>query len=142
MLPHNHFLIAGLVIAPVGLLDHKTISQVIQLALVGGFASSALDLDVYISVLLKSRQESRLKKFTNPLTIYRQFDLFMDTLMETGIWKTGLWTHPFLSIAIILLTYIYWPAFYLPVALGLISHLISDVPNLKRILKIRGGRNK
>ena len=55
MLPHNHFLIAGLVIAPVAavLYPEKTILEISEWVLVGGLVSSAVDLDIVALVLLK-----------------------------------------------------------------------------------------
>ena len=137
MLPHNHFLIAGLVIAPVGivLFPEKSISEIGEWVLIGGLLSSAIDLDVYILTILKSRKEKRLKPFRNPFEIYRKFKLFMDTITETGVLKIGLKIHLFSSTLIVLICYLFLNSYLIPVTLGVVSHLISDIPNLRRLVK-------
>ena len=58
--------------------------------LVSGLVSSLIDLDVVALVVLKSKRESRLKPFKNLLEMYRKFELFIDTITETGVLSTGL----------------------------------------------------
>lgn len=137
MLPHNHFLIAALVIAPVRifLFPERSLAEIVNWILIGGILSASIDLDIYALVLLKSRKESRLKPFRNPLEIYRNFRLFMDTIFKTGLWKLGLVTHLTLSALLILLSYIFYSVYFIPVALGVVSHIISDMPNLRRIIR-------
>ncbi len=137
MLPHKHFLISGLTIflAAILLFPEKSVIGIGEWVLIGGLLSSAIDLDIYILVLLKSRSESRLKPFRNPLEIYRNFGLFMDTIFKTGLWKIGLVTHLTLSALLILLPYVFSSAYFVPVALGVISHIITDMPNLQRLVK-------
>ena len=137
MLPHNHFLIAGLIIAPVGivLFPEKSMGEIGEWVLIGGLLSSAIDLDVYILTILKSKKEKRLKPFRNPFEIYRKFKLFMDTITETGVLKIGLKIHLFSSTLIILICYLFLNSYLIPVTLGVVSHLISDIPNLRRLVK-------
>lgn len=137
MLPHNHFLIAGLVIAPVGivLFPENSIAEIGEWVLIGGLLSSAIDLDVYALTILKSRKEKRLKPFRNPFEIYRKFKLFMDTITETGVLKIGLKTHLLSSTLIVLICYLFLNSHLIPVTLGVVSHLISDMPNLRRLVQ-------
>ena len=135
MLPHNHFLIAGLVIAPVAavLYPEKTILEISEWVLVGGLVSSAVDLDIVALVLLKSKQEPRLRPFRNPLEIYRKFKLFMNTITDTGVQKTALKTHLVFSVIILSFFYLFTNAYFVPVVLGIASHLLSDIPNVRRL---------
>ena len=135
MLPQKHFLIAGLVITPVAItLSHpKSVIGVAEWVLVGGFLSVVIDIDIYALVFLKSKKENRLKPFRNPGQIQRKFKLFMDTITETGVLKTGLKTHLISSAAIILLSYYFFNDYFIPAALGVMSHIISDIPNLRRL---------
>jgi len=137
MLPHKHFLISGLIIAPVGivLFPEKSMGEIGEWVLIGGLLSSAIDLDVYILTILKSKKEKRLKPFRNPFEIYRKFKLFMDTITETGVLKIGLKIHLFSSTLIILICYLFLNSYLIPVTLGVVSHLISDIPNLRRLVK-------
>ena len=137
MLPHNHFLIAGLIIAPVGivLFPEKSMGEICEWVFIGGLLSSAIDLDVYILTILKSKKEKRLKPFRNPFEIYRKFKLFMDTITETGLLKIVLKIHLFSSTLIIFICYLFLNSYLIPVTLGVVSHLISDIPNLRRLVK-------
>ncbi len=137
MLPHSHFLIAGLVISPVAiaLFPENSMIEIGKWILIGGLLSSAIDLDIYVLVLLKSRRENRLKLFRNPIEIYQKFRLFMDTITETDVLRSGLKTHLIFSALIIFLFYLFSNAYFVPAALGIASHIISDIPNLRRIVR-------
>ncbi len=139
MLPHNHFLIAGLVIVPVGMIlfPEKSGGEIGEWVIIGGLLSAAIDLDVYALTILKSRKEKQLKPFRNPVEVYRKFKLYMDTITETGVLKTGLKTHLLSSTLIILIGYLFLNSYLLPIILGVVAHLISDIPNLQRLLSAR-----
>ncbi|MFA5116901.1 MAG: hypothetical protein WC486_06450 [Candidatus Omnitrophota bacterium] len=135
MLPDKHFLIAGLVIAPVAVVlpEQRSVLGVTQWVLAGGLASVAVDLDVIALVLARSGKEERLKQFRNPVQIQRKFNLFMDTIAETGILKTAMKTHFIISAVLILLSYCFLRPYFLPVTLGVVSHLLSDAPHLRKL---------
>ncbi len=135
MLPHNHFLIAGLSITPVALALYpdKSLQNIGEWVVIGGFMSAAIDMDIITLVWLKSRKEQRLRLFRNPLEIYRQFKLFMDTITETGVLRTGLKTHLLISAAILQLCWYGAPAYFVPIAIAVMSHILSDIPNLRRL---------
>lgn len=135
MLPHHHFLIASIVIAPVGILffPEKSLIEIGQWMLIGGFLSAAIDLDVITLTILKSKEEKRLKPFTNPIEIYRKFNQFMDTITETGVLRTALIIHLLSSIFLILISYFLITSYFIPVTLSVVSHLLSDIPNLQRL---------
>jgi uncharacterized membrane protein YagU involved in acid resistance len=137
MLPHSHFIIASLIIAPVSLIffPEKSATEVGKWILVGGLLSSAIDIDIVALVFLKSRKENRLKPFRNPLKIYREFGLFMDTITETGVLRLGLLTHFTLSIFLISIFYLFPSEYFVPASLGVLSHIASDIPNLQRLNK-------
>jgi len=129
-------MISGLVIALVTIIlfPEKPVGEVGGWVLVGGFISSLVDLDIVALVLLKSEKESRLKPFRNPLEIYRRFGPFMDTITKTGVLRAGLITHLLFSALIISLAYLLgW--YCIPITLGVVSHLVSDIPNLRRLIK-------
>lgn len=104
-------------------------------ALSGGLLSAAIDLDVYAAVLLKSKKQVRLRPFRSLLKIHRKFKAFMDTIAETGVLKSGMISHFILSLAFIFLSYFFWNAYFIPVTLGVVSHIISDIPNILRVIR-------
>ena len=139
MLPHNHFIISGLAAVPVAavLSPDKSIIGIGEWFLISGLLSAAVDYDVYILVLLKSGKEDRLKPFRNPIEIYRKYKLFMDTITETGVLKIGLKTHFIFSALIVLLIYLFANPYFIPAVIGVVSHVISDIPNLWRFIRLK-----
>lgn len=136
MLPHNHFIIAGAVTAPAALMlsPDKSVSQVVAWVVVAGLVSAAIDLDVEAMVLLKSRGEPRLQPFRDPLEVYRNFSGFMDTIEATGVLRAAMVTHFLMAALAVLVFYLFSDAYIVPAALGVVSHIISDVPNMRRAM--------
>lgn len=135
MLPHKHFLVSALliIIAIIIFFPWMESAEVIKWIVVGGFISAAIDLDIYTIVCLKSRKENKLKPYRNPMEIYRSFNVFMDTIFATGVDKIGLITHLVFPTFIILIFYFLFAGYFIPVIIGVVSHIISDLPNFKRL---------
>lgn len=135
MLPHNHFLIAGVAASAVAaaFYPQKPISEIGEFVLASGIISSIIDLDIYCLVLIKSNSNEQLKPFRNPIEMYKKFSLFMDKIFETNIIKIGMVTHPASFIFIILIGYLFLPKYFIPAVIGVSSHIISDIPNLLRL---------
>jgi hypothetical protein len=133
MLPQKHFWISGLVVAPaaIALAHPRSAAGIAQWVLTGGIVSAAIDIDVYLLVLFGSGKEARLRQFRNPLQIQRKFKLFMETIGETGVLRAAMKTHFVLSAAFILTAYYFFHPFFLPVSLGVLSHLACDTPHLR-----------
>ena len=110
----------------------KSAVEVAEWVMAGGLLSSMIDLDVYALTLLKSGKERRLRPFVNPLEIYRKFCTFMDAITETGVLRTAMKSHLVSSALSILASHIFFKEYSIPVTLGAISHLISDIPNMQR----------
>ncbi len=136
MLPQKHFLVSALVIVPVAIVFFPglTLAGIGMWVLYGGLLSAAVDLDVSILIFLKSKEEDRLKPFRTPLEINRNFDKFMETIYETGVLKIAMYTHLLLAALFILGFYLSSSAYFVPVALGVAFHLVSDIPNYRRVL--------
>ncbi len=137
MLPYKHFLIAGVVTAGAGIVlpPEKSVIEIIKWVLAGGILSSAVDLDVLVIVLLKSQREVRLRPFRSVFEMHRKYMLFMDTIFETGALRIAMKTHFIISGLMILLSYFFLHAYFVPVVLGVASHIISDLPHLQRVIR-------
>jgi hypothetical protein len=136
MLPHNHFAISGLTIAAVtyAAYPEKSIMDISKWALFGGILSAAVDLDVVILVYLKSQKDRRLRRFRNIVNIFRDFNGFKDVMAETGVLKTGMISHIILSAVLVVFFYLFSGDFFIPALLGITTHLITDVPNYRRLI--------
>lgn len=62
----------------------------------------------------------------------------MDDIYETGVMRTAMTTHPIISLAIVAVFYVFAKPLLLPVILGVLSHLISDIPNYRRAFGQKG----
>lgn len=135
MLPHSHFLIASAVIVPTAFIGYpdKSVQEIGAWVAAGGLASAAIDLDIVALVLIRSRRETRLVPFRSLIEIHRRFALFMDTITETGVLRTGLKTHLLTSAVIISLSYLFAHAYAVPVVAGVTSHILSDLQYLRRL---------
>lgn len=135
MLPQKHFLISALGIVPVALVffPELTLAGVVLWVFFGGLWAAAIDTDIVVLTFLKSKEDDRLKPFRNMWEINRNFSLFMDTTYETGILKIAMQTHLLLSALFILVVYLFSNAYFVPVALGVVLHLVSDIPNYKMV---------
>ncbi|MCF6289435.1 MAG: hypothetical protein L3J03_00300 [Desulfobacterales bacterium] len=135
MLPQNHLFISTLTIAPVAVVYAGRAEDILLWVLVGGMVSMAMDLDVIILVFLRSRGEKRLQPYRNPVLIFREFDQFMTVLKETGVRDTVLKTHFMTAAVVPPIFYFLWPSVVVPVALGVISHLLGDLADINRSAK-------
>ena len=110
--------------------DHRSVIGVAQWALASGLVAAAIDIDVYALVLAGSGKEARLKQFRNPLQIQRKFKLFMETIEDTGVLRAAMKTHFVISAAFLVVSHYFLNSYFIPVALGVVTHLISDIPHL------------
>ena len=84
-----------------------------------------VDFDVMVLLYLRSIRDKELRRFRNPLEIIRDYGGFMKTLIRKGILKTGLRTHPTISLLIVIIFFIFRDLL-IPVFLGVASHLFAD----------------
>ena len=135
MLPHYHAIIAATTVIFVSLLlfPDMTIPDTIMWTIVGSIIAAIIDLDAIILVNIKSKKEPALQRFQSIKTIAADFNEFINTIAETGILKIILSTHVIFSVIIALLFYVFLPSFLIPVALGIITHLLSDIKYIWRI---------
>ena len=124
MLPHKHFLISAAAAAPFSLHHPEWI-------LASGLVSAAIDMDVVSLVWLNSVKQDSLKQFRNPVNIFGRYELFMKTIAETGVLKTALKTHFIFSALILALCLLFFKDLIIPVAIGVVTHILSDIPLLR-----------
>ncbi|MFQ6087463.1 MAG: hypothetical protein ACE5K0_00995 [Candidatus Methanofastidiosia archaeon] len=135
MLPHSHFAIAGIFIVGVSFVFYpeNTFKDLIFWILVGGTVSAAIDLDIILILFIKSRKDETLKPYLNVVAIYKNFKEFMDFITEKGILRIGMKTHLTISFALLLVSHLFFKEFFIPVGVGIISHLLSDFQYISRL---------
>ncbi len=136
MLTHHHLLIAFTAVLMAELAaSPESSGNAFILATLAGMVSSLMDLDALVLVYAKSKGDERLRRFRNPLEIYREYDLFLKTASELGLFRYTSVTHISVSLIILSLSYLFFRWFFVPAILGVISHLISDIPEFYRGLR-------
>ena len=78
-----------------------------------------------------------MRIYRNLFTIFGNFRQFKETLAETGLLRYGMITHILFSATGLLTVYLLLPTFFIPVTIGVLSHIITDLPNVKKIKTIK-----
>jgi len=139
MLPHKHFVLAAAVIAPATVVFYpeKSALETATWTLAGGTLSAAMDLDVLLLVFLRSGKEQRLRRYRNIINIFREFRTFKDDIAETGVMKSGLQSHFIIAALMVTVTALFLNTWLFPVLIAVVTHLISDLPNFRRLARMR-----
>jgi hypothetical protein len=136
MLPQKHFVISSVAMIPVAAVaSSQNIPQAVEWIVLAGVVSAAIDLDVLALIYVEGKDYPALRIFYNPLNLFTKFKLFMKTLVDTGLIKTAMKSHFTTFIALPLLTWLLSPAYLLPVSVAVFTHFLSDIPNIKLLLK-------
>lgn len=117
--------------AAIVLNPQEPLVSTVQWFLVSGVVSGIIDLDVYVVVLVRARKDERLRPYRNLFAIFRDFRGFKDVMTETGTLAYGLLVHLMFMPVIAAFFYFLWKDFFIPALVGIGSHLITDLPNLK-----------
>lgn len=139
MLPHKHFVLSAAAIAPATVLFYpeKSAIETAVWTFAGGTLSAAMDLDVLLLVLLSSRKEQQLRRYRNIINIFRDFRAFKDDLADTGVMKWGLLSHFTGAVLIVAVTTLFLKPWLFPVSIAVVTHLLSDLPNFRRLGRMR-----
>jgi len=134
MLPQNHFVISAVAMVPVAAVaSSQNIPQAVGWVVLAGAVSAAIDLDVLALIYLKGKEFPALRLFYNPLNLFTRFKLFMETLIGTGQLKTAMKSHFVTFFALPVITWTFWPAYFLPITVAVLTHLLSDIPNIQLV---------
>ena len=132
MLPHKHFLFAIVVILVASFIFFPQLSfiDLVLWVVIGGIMSAAVDLDVMV-LLNVIKLPPKLKKYKKPLGVFEDYKGFMKALCETGVIRKVIVTHIAISAVFILIFYFFANVYFVPVVLGVLSHLITDVKGVR-----------
>lgn len=134
MLPHKHFLISGAAMAPFALHDPAAIA-------VSGLVSACVDIDIVTLVWVYSRKENSLKEFRNPIAVFTRFEKFMRVIADTGVLRAGMRTHFGMFTLFLVGAWLFFPHYFTAVTVGVVTHLLTDIPHLKRELRSQKRRS-
>ncbi|MDP1696027.1 MAG: hypothetical protein Q8L29_03875 [archaeon] len=131
MMPHKHFIISMIFVILIALFFFPPLPyiQIFLWIVLAGIFSIIVDLDSII--LLYRSNDKKLKPFKDYSYLNSHFSQFMKIISDNGIMKTALRTHVILSAVYLALAYLFINPYFIPISIGILSHLLSDIPNLK-----------
>jgi hypothetical protein len=136
MLPHHHFILSGLSAGLVGFLFFPGFDLGLWV-FVSGLVSIIIDWDAVALTLWGSKTKKKLQPYRNPVKIFSRYRQYMDALAETGVLKTLIVTHILSSVVIIFVFKYYANDYLTPAVIGVLTHLITDIPHIDRIKRMR-----
>lgn len=131
MMPHKHFIVSTIFVVLIIWLFFPSFSytQILIWIIIAGIFSIIVDFDS--AFLLYTSKDKKLKPFKNFFYLNRHFNQFMKIIAKNGIMKTALRTHIILSVIYVLIAYFFIYSYFIPISIGVASHLLSDIPNLR-----------
>ncbi len=131
-------MISALAAVPVAAVAYpQNYPAIASCALIAGAVSAAIDIDVVFWVAIKGVSIPSFRRFYNPIRIFTEFKLFMQTLTDTGVIKLAMISHIAIFLALPFLAYRFWPAYLLPISIAVVTHFLSDIPNIRLAIKPR-----
>ncbi len=150
MLPQNHFMVAAVVTAAViygfypEMIDELLIDPASGIwpwlgwVLLAGTVAALIDLDVIILTRRAAKTDPELVPWSDPMVATKDLEVFLVVLYRKGLFRTIMWTHLAFAVVATLLAYLLAPSVLVPVAIGVWSHIATDVPYIWRIRKAAG----
>ena len=133
MMPQYHAVIAAVVTAAVGstLFPDNSITTLLVWVAVSAVVAAVIDLDVMAHVARAAKRDPALKHWTDPRNVGKDFRGFIEALRAKGILRMAGATHMGISIAFILIAWLLSPDLLVPVLIGVVTHLATDVQYLR-----------
>ena len=131
MMPHKHFIVSTIFVVLIVWLFFPSLSyaQIGIWILIAGLFAILVDMDS--AFLLYASKDKKLKPFRNYFYLNSHFNQFMKLISDNGIMKTALRTHIIFSAICIAIAYLFIHTYLIPITIGVLSHLLSDIPNLR-----------
>lgn len=134
MLPDKHFIVAAAVMLPLAFFLKL---DPIPSTLAAGLIGVSVDIDSMVLIYL-NRSNKALKPYLSDLMrISREFDTFMDVMVEEGFVKILVVTHALFSAAVLAFCSSFFPQFLVPAAVGAGTHILLDLPILFKLIKAK-----
>jgi hypothetical protein len=135
MMPQNHFAVAAVVtlVAVVLFYPDLDLQDTLVWILVAGIVAALIDMDVIIIVRVKAKDDPDLEPWADPREATKDLTGFLVLLQKKGILRTVKFTHMGIAVGATIMGYFMVPDLFLPIVLGVWSHIATDVPYLWRI---------
>jgi len=133
MMPQYHSVIAAVVTAVVGavLYPDDALSKLLVWVVASAVVAAVIDLDVMFHVARAAKHDSSLERWTDPRNVGRDFRGFIEALREHGLLRLAGVTHLGISTMIVVVTWLLLPSLLVPVLIGVVTHLATDIQYLQ-----------
>jgi len=133
MMPQYHAVIAAVVTAAVGLALYgdDPITTLLVWVASSAVVAAVIDFDVMAHVSRAAKHDPSLQRWTDPRNVGRDFRGFIEALRAKGLLKRARVTHLGTSVALVVVTWLLMPSLLVPVLIGVVTHLGTDVQYLR-----------
>ena len=128
---HAAFAAVTTLVASIVLLPGRPLALVAQWVVAGAVVSGAIDLDVMAHVASATRADPGLKRWTDPGNVGRDFKGFIAALRARGLLRRAGATHVAISFQAVALAILLARGLLVPVLVGVVIHLASDLQYLR-----------
>ncbi len=132
-MPQHHAAIAAVAAAAAGLamVPGHPVATLLAWVAASAAAAAVIDLDVMAHVGWAARTDASLARWTDPRNVGGDFGGFIGALRAKGLLRRAGATHLAISAAIALITWLLAPPLLVPVLVGVLTHLASDLRYLR-----------
>ena len=132
-MPQYHAVIAAAATAVVGLILYPSnaLSTLLVWVVASAAVAAVIDFDVMAHVARAAKHDGSLKRWTDPRNVGRDFGGFIEALRAKGLLKRAGVTHVAISAAFLVVTGFLAPSLLVPVLVGVVTHLVTDVRYLR-----------
>jgi len=133
MMPQYHTVIAAVVTAAVGLAIYpgNAMSTLLAWIIASALVAAVIDLDVMAHVARAAKRDPSLHRWTDPRIVGKDFRGFIEALRAKGLLRRAGATHLGISLAIVVVTWLLAPSLLVPVLIGVVTHLATDLQYLR-----------
>jgi hypothetical protein len=137
MMPQNHFLVAAIITVLFIMMYHPELdrAEATTWVLVAGLVAALIDVDVILMVRLKARTDPELRPYTDMRVVAKDLQAMLSLLHWKGLLVKVAVPHVISASLLTVASYFLAPSIFIPVFLGAWSHLVSDVPYVRAIMR-------
>jgi hypothetical protein len=132
MLPHWHLVIGAAVAAVVWwAVGPDPLWTMAAWSAVAGAVGAGIDLDIMAIVRRAGAKDAEVAPWADPRAVFADFKGFLRMLRAKGLLRTAAVSHVTIGVLLVASSWLLVPDYVVPVAVGVVTHLASDVQYLR-----------
>ncbi len=132
MLPHWHLIVGAVAAAIVWwFTGPEPLWTALAWVAVAGAVGAAMDLDIMAIVRRAGARDPEVAPWADPKAVFADFRGFLGMLRAKGLLRTAAVSHVTVGVVLVVASALLVPDYAVPVAVGVVTHLGSDVQYLR-----------